>query len=1131
MAPEQASGNSQDIGTPTDVHALGVLLYECLTGAPPFHGDNSYATMEQVRFREPPPPGRGRKGISRDLDTICLKCLRKEPARRYASAEELADDLRRYLNGEPIQARRTGLLGRASRWCRRNPALAITLSVAVLAIAIVTSFGLFRIVEERERYRTERDVAQANLYRALLGEARAQMKARDTGWWWLALENLREARRLDIPIRDTIELRDLAVECMGSDSPCFRLRDTWSGHDGPVTSIACSPDGRRIASGSKDNTVRLWSSPEGQPLAVLRGHAKAVTGVVFSPDGQTLASSSTDGTVRLWTVDHPDLPPRVVDFQADPVQCLAFSPDGRWLAAGCRNGSVRLVPISRTPDGRTEVALTGHTDAVTCLAFSYAGELASGSDDRTIRFWDTEAGKQKQSWPVSNPVSCVAYSQKHDNHFVAWGNSEARMMFLRNRFHDTQARQIQPHASGVTHVDLYMGNTWLMASADGTIKLWLHQYSWLSEVAVARGDFRAVLACTLTPSREHVVAGYRDGRIRIWDVATPPQQSRYGTHSHHGVFAGHDRQLVDSLYVTDFAASREGTYRSYAPAGVRGIVVQSTSPMMALGREDGTIETWDRIEQRELSHWQAHDRSISSLAGSPDGQRLASASLDGTVKIWQTNLHRLDHTLNPQLGELHAIAWSRDGETLVVSGERGVVAWDLERIGSPRRLSDRSLAASSVAFGASLIAYSEANGAINLIDRKTGVLRRQLTGHLAAVVSLEFSPDGQRLASGAGDGTARLWDVATGREEFQFRFPAVSGVLIFHPGGRYIAYANSAGFTLYDLRERKESASLFGAIQPTIARFTPDGGTLLMGTRVGAVLSSTMAEVEQAIDLAIGKSDPAAQSGAVRFDVRTTLVRGGHTFGTWGITASPDGRWVATASHDHSVKLWDAATMRLVRTFEGHDEFVWAVAFSPDSRTLASVSGDIRLWDVETGRQVQHILGNDKLISSLAFHPNRPWLASSCYDGTVRIWDVPTGRPLHLVHKFDQQVHGVAFSPDGHWMVATDDTRLALWPVGDEPPQGPPQRLLTGHTATIWSVLFSPDGKYLASGSELGTVMLWDGATFDRLVTLRSGAGQIRGLSFSRDCKLLAAAGYTTSTAVWDLPKLRQSLKEMDLDW
>src|SRR5262249_16831453 len=142
-----------------------------------------------------------------------------------------------------------------------------------------------------------------NLYRALVGEARALVQARDTGWWWLALDNLKRAGRLNVPARDPAQLTGLAIECMGSEYPCLRQHGTWAGHRGPAAAVAASPDGRLAATGGEAQAVRVWAVPSGRALATLTGHKGTVRSLAFHPEGRRLASAAADRTVRLWDLD------------------------------------------------------------------------------------------------------------------------------------------------------------------------------------------------------------------------------------------------------------------------------------------------------------------------------------------------------------------------------------------------------------------------------------------------------------------------------------------------------------------------------------------------------------------------------------------------------------------------------------------------------------------------------------------------------------------------------------------------------------------------------------------------------------------------------------------------------------
>jgi WD40 repeat protein len=1157
MAPEQASGRVKELSVVTDVYALGAILYECLTGRPPFQGTTPLETLNQVQSQEPVPPSRLQRHLPRDLETICLTCLRKEPGKRYPSAEALADDLHRYLAGQPIKARRVGALGRAALWARRNPALASTIIFAVAAVVAVAGVGFWQVLQERNRFRDQRDRAEANLYRALVGEARAQLQARDTGWWWRVLDNLREAGQLNLASQNRAELRELAIECMGTEYPCMRLHGEWAGHTGPVTTVALSRDGYRVVSGSRDGTVRLWSMPNGQALATLAGHAKGVTGVAFHPDGRRVASSSLDGTVRLWDVglagapavlagtaseETRSAPIQVWEPQAGFVRAVAFSPDGAWLAAACQDGTVHLFPVTGVEPGASgrpgHRVLKGHAGPVNCLAFSPTeGLLASGSADLTIRFWDVALGKQTTSWAVPNPALTLEFHL--DGVGLLWGDAETfgfggRLLQTNRDFWKGRA-----HSGAVFRVTHDFKQRWLTASGDGTLKVWQgSSYGQVKEVAIARGEFGACLSAEGSRVGGWVVAGYIDGRVRLWELVDPPQRALDWRETSSAVFIGRDRRLAGGLFVTDLAAVPDALRRKLEVEAVTALAVHPAGRQFAFAREGGSLHVWDHAARRELIRWQHSGGPIRCLAASPDGQQLAGAAGD-RVQLWDWKTSRPMGSRDPGLGAVHAVVWGRDGRHLAATGERGVVVWDVNGAAPLWRLDELSASPRGLAFGLDTLAIGTPEGAVELRDPRSGRPRHTLRGHMGAVGVLAFSADGRRLASSSADGTIRLWDPASGETRTVFRDAHPLGQwLTFDPTGRYLAGVGLVGTSVWDLQTgaTRAAAYLYGG-NTKCGCFVANESVILMGND-GAVRQWAMAEVDQARAAAAGTAQDKATEGAVRIDSFNVVVPGAHVSLVWGVAASPDGRWLATSSHDQTVKLWDAQTLKLVRTLEGHREVVWCVAFSPDSRTVASGSagekfGEVKVWDVATGRQLHHFDGHAGLVMGLAFHPHRPWLASGANDGSVHLWDVAAGRPLGLLHQFAQSVHGLAFRPDGRWLAAAcHDHRAALWELGDAPSlPKPPDRLLTGHSGEVWGVGFSADGRYLASGGDGGVITLWDGDSFDRVVTLRGGTAQIRGISFSHDGQLLAGAAHGGPTIIWDLAHVHRTLRLMDLDW
>ena len=1153
-SPELIRGHSHRCDHRTDVYSLGIVLYELLCGHLPFDG-STVQVLRQVLDSDPTPPRRIRSSVPRDLETICLKAIAKLPAKRYQSAGEMANDLRAWLEKRPIRARRARPMERLLLLCQRYPALTITIGVATIALIFVSTYSFVRVLEERDRYLVERNRAQESLYSAIVSEVRSQLRARETGWWWHAMDSIGQASSLDVNNRNPRELRELAIECMGTEYPCFRMHRKFPLGSQEPTCIALSFDGISLAIGtskSSVNSVNVIHAESGEPIATLTGHVSSIVDLAFRPGGSILASAEANGKILFWDLNG-SLEPillRSLELSGSLITKIAFSPDGHRIAIGCSDGGVHLVrlpedqALSDESNELSAVEIAAHVGGVTCLAFSSDGaKVVSGGSDQVVRAWNSATGQSLHRWTRTNFPSSVAFANQDQALVVA--DSEAFGFSVRQLNNSESRPFLQIHNSFLTQLYVLSTGAVLTSSLDGTMRVW--QPGNYHEIAVASGELPGIRSFEVQSDETRVYALYMDGVVRVWELSQPEHRYLVGSGTQNAVFVGASNQLVDATKVIDFGKHSIQSEQSYLSKGTNPIAAVPNSKHVFRGDANGDVAVWDLVEKKELDRWNIHASAVLSMATNRTKKRLAIALADGSLSVWNYPSKRQTHRIQSNIGRIHQLDWAENGDALAESGSLGAEILSMDEP-VPLKLQSTVIPNSPASLANRLVALCLNDSGVAIANAKTIEVERTIAKNNIDKVAVSFSNDERWLAIAAVDRSIEIWNTESWKLHARMLCEELMGApkwIAWESTGKNIASGGNKHSAIWDMESK--SLMAWTTLRSEHGVFSDDGMAIVLGNEQGALLEWPIQEIKAARHKSIGVARD-GESSAVRAEVARIVVPGGHVDQIWGMAASPDGRWFASASHDATVKLWDASTQQLLRTFEGQDELAWCVAFSVDSKWIASGGNTVLIWDAETGERLFEFFDHDKLITSIAFHSNGKWIGSCGVDGKIALREIPSGRLVCTLDTGKMPLHSLDFSPDGKAMVAAcGDHTIKVWQVEkllflvnnvEASTLGQPSRqtvephmVLPGHKSSVRVVRFSPDGAILASGADAGSMIFWDGKAFKKLVELKGGTGQIRGLSFSQDGRFVAGAAYVAKVIVWDLDALHRSLRALHLDW
>jgi WD40 repeat protein len=958
----------------------------------------------------------------------------------------------------------------------------------------------------------------------------------------------------------------------------IREVNSFHGHSGTVTCVSFSSDGQLIASGSEDTTIKIWSL-DGRKVATFKGHEDTITSIDFSPDGKWIVSGSEDNTLKLWRIEGKERQ-AVATFTGHkkPITTVSFSPNSQLIVSGSEDKTVKLWKR----DGQ-KIATLKHDKKVNSVSFSSNGQLiASASDDETVKLW-SQNGKLIKTLNHGSSVNQVFFSP--DSKIIISQLNQSLLSWQQ----DGSLVKIYPSfrfQAILNFDDQIIASSWSDSSGYQNVILLPFLNENKARLRLLKGHKNQVISIDLSPDAKMLVSGSQDNTVKLWDLEkssfeTPRHINSSGTTNHikfslsHNLFASntklYNRYGFSKIKNGDSELelwSLDGKLLKRFPGDNLTVSFSPSRHILAAASRNQILQIWSRNgknfifkgtnidetisfgandiaitnnNQTQLStkdgkskiFLKGHEDQIYLIKFSPDGNTIATASQDNTVKIWQRN-GKLIKTLKGYKDRIHKISFSSNNETFVLHDDNNTVNF-LQR--------DGTLIKTVKGYGILNVRFSPDGQTLGILDQILSEDTNTLTtwkidGTEIATFEVDgwifgFSPDGRTIVT-QDDNSKQFWDLNgtllnTFDKETQgsshdyriwFTIKDDKTLQLWQRDGNQIATIKVQGELLF---QGSYSRYLVGY------RFSPDSKIIALRTNPNTVeLWKTDGTFIKTIPFQIDRFanedkperipmnfSPNSQTFAIRSDDNTVQlwsVEGklkqtiqGQGDAITDLSFLPNSETLAITGIDDTVKLWKTDGT-LLKTLQEPRNQVNRVSYSPDGKLIAAASDDqtIKIWNRE-GKLIRTLKEHTDHVNDVSFSPDGKLIASASDDKTVKIWQLD-GTLIKTFNEHGNSVNRVTFSPDGQFIAsASDDKTVKLWSLNDK------TTLSFSHDYPVTSVNFRPDGQLIASASTQN-VKLWslDGkllTTFDRIGS--------HDVSFSPDGQLIAAGGYD-NIAVWD---------------